>query len=212
MSFTIVEAEQRSDAWFQARAGRLTGSVASDMLAEIKSGESAGRRNLRTRLVVERLVGAPQEDSFISAPMQWGIDHEPDAFAAYEAVTGNLARSTGFLSHDTLMAGCSLDGHVGDFDILVSLKCPTPTTHLGYLKAGTFPAAYVPQMLHELYITGAQEYHFLSFDPRWPEDLRVFFTTVKRDEAAIAAYAVKALTFLAEVDAEVEAVRGIRRV
>ena len=52
----------------------------------------------------------------------------------------------------------------------------------------------------------------MSFDPRWPEDLRVFFTTVKRDEAAIAAYVVKALTFLAEVDAEVEAVRGIRRV
>jgi hypothetical protein len=88
--FAIVEAEQRSEAWFRARAGRLTGSRAGDMLATIKSGEAAARRDLRTQLVVERLTGQPQEDAYVNAAMQWGIDHEAEAFAAYEAESGNL--------------------------------------------------------------------------------------------------------------------------
>ena len=56
-NFTIVEAEQRTPAWFAARAGRLTASRAKDMLAAIKTGEAAARRDLRIQLVVERLTG-----------------------------------------------------------------------------------------------------------------------------------------------------------
>jgi len=54
MAFTVIDAPQRSAEWFAARAGRLTGSVAADMLATIKSGEAAARRDLRTRLVGHR--------------------------------------------------------------------------------------------------------------------------------------------------------------
>src|SRR5512138_1556915 len=115
-SFRIVDAEQRSPAWFQARVGRLTGSRAGDMLATIKSGEAAARRDLRTQLVCERLTGQVQEEAFIDAAMQRGIDCEPLAFAAYEAHTGTLVQRSGFLAHDTHMAGCSLDGHVGEFE------------------------------------------------------------------------------------------------
>ena len=43
--------EQRSPEWFTVRAGKLTGSAAKDMLAEIKSGEAAARRDLRYKLV-----------------------------------------------------------------------------------------------------------------------------------------------------------------
>lgn len=202
MNFTVIDVPQRSPEWFAARLGRLTGSVAKDMLAEIKTGEAAARRDLRTRLVVERLTGRRDEDTFTNAAMEWGTLHEDDAFAAYEATTGNIAIRTGFCQHDSIMAGASLDGHVGQFDVLVSLKCPKSATHLGYLRGGVMPSSYVPQMLHELWITGAKEYHFLSFDPRFDGKLQTFFVSVKRDEAAIAAYEKKALAFLAEVDAE----------
>lgn len=210
MSFTVVDVPQRSAEWFQARLGRLTGSVAKDMLAEIKSGEAAARRDLRTRLMVERLTQRPAEDDFINAAMQWGLDHEDDAFAAYEATTGNIARRTGFCQHDTLMAGCSLDGHVGEFDVLVSLKCPKSATHFSYLRSpGVMPAVHVPQMLHELWMTGAKEYHFLSFDPRFDGTLQTFFVSVPRDEAAIATYERKALAFLGEVENELLTVRTL---
>jgi hypothetical protein len=66
--------------------------------------------------------------------MQWGIDHEAEAFAAYEAESGNLVRRTGFLTHTDLLVGCSLDGDVEDFAGIVEIKCPKSATHYGYLK------------------------------------------------------------------------------
>jgi hypothetical protein len=47
--------EQRSEEWFQARLGLVTASRVADVLAKIKSGESASRRNYKIQLVSERL-------------------------------------------------------------------------------------------------------------------------------------------------------------
>ncbi len=109
-AFSVVDAEQRSPEWFLARLGRLTGSRAADMLATIKTGEAAARRDLRIQLVCERLTQTLQEDAFVNAAMQRGIELEPAAFRAYEALTGDLAQRTGFLAHDTLAIGCWVSG------------------------------------------------------------------------------------------------------
>lgn len=206
-AFTIIDAAQRSPEWFMARLGRLTGSRAADMLATIKSGEAAARRDLRVQLVVERLTQTLQEDAFVNAVMQRGIDMEPAAFIAYEARTGQFADRTGFLAHKTLAIGCSLDGHVGDFDGILEVKCPKSATHLGYLKGGGVPASYLPQITHNLWVSGAAWCDFLSFDDRFPPALQTFLVRVDRDEAAIDAYAKTALAFLAEVERETEAMR-----
>lgn len=199
---------QRSPEWFQARAGLLTGSAAGDMLATIKTGEAAARRDLRTRLVTERLTNSPQEDTFINAAIQRGIDCEPLALQAYARITGELPELAGFCAHDTILAGCSPDAHVGDWHTLVSLKCPKSSTHLGYIKAGTFPSTYEPQMLHELWITGARAYDFLSWDDRFPERLQTFHVRVLRDDAKVDAYAAKAMAFLDEVQLETDGLLG----
>ena len=203
--------EQRTSDWFDVRLGKLTGSSAADMLATIKSGEAAARRDLRTRIVLERITGRGQEDGYVNAVMQRGIDLEPAAMAAYEMLTGQIALTCGFVSHDSMPAGCSPDGYVGEWQGLLSLKCPKSATHLGYLKSGVFPKDYEPQMLHELWITGAEFYDFLSFDDRFPDELQAFYVRVPRDEAAVQAYAVKAEAFLAEVDEELAFVRTLSR-
>lgn len=205
MTFRLVDADQRSDEWRLVRCGRLTGSRACDMLATIKSGEAAARRDLRLQLVCERLTESPQDSLFINADMQRGIDKEPDAIAAYEALTGDLIRASGFLAHNEYMAGCSLDGHVGNFDGIVELKCPKSATHIRYLRGGAMPTDYLPQVLHNLWITGAAWCDFLSFDDRFPVGLQVFRVRVTRDQAAIDEYEKKALAFLAEVDRDTEA-------
>lgn len=210
MTFTIHDMPQRSDEWFSARLGKLTGSCAKDMLSTIKSGgEASGRRNLRVRLMLERITQKSQEDDYINADMQRGIDLEPAALAAFEMRTGLLAMSCGFVSLDGLPVGCSPDGYCGEWTDLVSLKCPKSATHLGYLLGGGMPAEYVPQMLHELWVTGAQRYHFLSFDDRFPEELHTFYVCVERDELAVKSYELAARLFLSEVDKEVETVRGL---
>lgn len=209
-AFTVITADQRSPEWFHARLGRLTGSRAADMLATVQKGEAAARRDLRTQLVCERLTGSLQEDGFINAAMQRGIDCEPLAFAAYESLTGNVAERTGFLSHNTLQVGCSLDGHIGAFAGILEAKCPKSATHLSYLRSGKVPAAYLPQIVHNLWVSGAAWADFLSFDDRFPPPLQTFLVRVDRNEQEITSYALAAALFLSEVEAEVEAVKGLR--
>lgn len=209
-NFVVLDCEQRSEAWRQARAGRATASRGADVLDVKKDGtEGARRRDYRLQLALERITGQPQESGYVNDEMRRGTDLEPLALAAYEALTGNLAVHTGFLSHRDLMAGCSLDGHVGDFDVLVSLKCPKSATHLKNLRDARVPSDYIGQMLHELFITGAAEYHFLSFDDRFPEGLQTALVRVKRDDQAVGEYERQLVKFLAEVQNEVDAVRTL---
>ena len=202
--FLIIDAAQRSPEWFQARLGKLTGSVAKDMLAKTAKGEpTAGRRNLLLRLVLERLTGKPQENDFISPAMQAGIDREPFAFAAYEALTGNVVERSGFITHTTLMAGCSLDGHLNGFQKLLSIKCRQPAAHLDFLRSHKVPPDAMAQIRHELWITGAQEHDYFSWNPDFPGEMQSRVITVKREDADIQSYAEAALIFLREIDTEV---------
>lgn len=207
MTFTLCLADQRTEEWRAARCGRLTGSRAGDMLASIKSGEAAARRDYRMQLVCERLTGEPQDDVFVNAAMQWGVDHESAAFAAYEALTGEVVLRSGFLTCDDLLAGCSLDGHLTNFAGIVELKCPKSSTHLRYLKDGVVPKEHMPQITHNLWITGAGFCDFLSYDPRFPQNLQTFLVRVERADVDLKDYETKALAFLAEVERDYQAIR-----
>lgn len=209
MSFTVIDAPQRSQEWKRARAGRLTASRAKDMLATIKSGEAAARRDLRIQLVVERLTGEPQDSDFVNADMQRGIDLESDAFAAFESVTGTVADRCGFIAHDELLMGCSPDGVLDGYRGLLELKVPRSATHLGYIRAGAIPPEHRPQLLHALLVTGADYIDFMSFDPRFPPDMRTFYRRLERDEREIEEYRKKAAAFLDEVEQELRALQTI---
>jgi YqaJ-like viral recombinase domain len=173
-------------------------------MAVIKSGEAAARRNLRIQLVLERITHRSQENDYQSRAMEIGIEREADARAEYSALTGNIVEQSGFLAHPELLAGCSLDGHVGNFDLLVELKCPQPGTHYGYLRSGIIPTAYQWQIVHSLWLTGARACDWLSFCPDFPEPLRTRLVTVKREHCQLEAYEQKVRSFLSEVDRELE--------
>lgn len=202
MAFTLIECEQRSPAWFAARLGRVTSSRANAMLTTLKGGgEAAGRRNLRATLMLERLTGVGEARDFHSPAMQQGIDRERDAIGLYEVITGNVVQFTGFLAHPTLMAGASLDGHLGNCEWLVEVKAPLPATHLEYFLTGTIPKDYADQMLHQMYITGAKGCDFVSYNPDFPAKARIKLVSVPRREELIAAHDAALQTFLGEVDA-----------
>ena len=140
--------EQRTEQWYADRLGHATGSRASDILA---GKDTQARRGYLTQIVTERLTGR-QQDGYINADMQRGIDIEPIARAAYQA-SRELVDEVGFVRHPTIQwFGASPDGLVGD-DGLIELKCPRSTTHLDYWQSGKPPAKYVPQMLAQLSCT-----------------------------------------------------------
>lgn len=188
---------QGSEEWFAARCGHATASRFKDILAKIKSGEAASRRNYRAQLVAERMTGKPAE-SFSNAAMEWGTAQEPYARMQYEALRGALVEETGFIHHQTIeFCGASPDGLVGA-DGLVEFKCPNTATHIETVLSGMSPD-HMPQVQGQLWITGRQWCDFVSFDPRMPENLQVFIHRVERDDAYIKALEVAVVEFLSGV-------------
>jgi hypothetical protein len=208
MNFTVHEVAQRSPEWFALRVGLLTGSCAGAVIQERKrgTGELAVRRDLRKRLVCERLTGLGVDDvPYLPHYMQRGADLEPAAFAAYEAQTGLVANSVGFVSHLTLKAGCSPDGQVGGFAGIVELKCPKSVTHLEYFQSPeTLRQEYFGQAIHALWLTGAEWCDLCSFDDRFKPELELVRVRVNRADLDLQAYELAVMLFLSEVDAEVE--------
>lgn len=178
--------EQRSEAWFKARAGRLTASRFSDVMNVLKDGSpGANRRALVTLLAVERLTGETM-DTFQNDAMRRGTELEPEARAAYEAHTGELVEEVGFVVHPVLdFVGVSPDGLLGD-DGLVELKCPANMAkHLDALRSNDHAKEYRWQLQGQLWVTGRDWVDAVSFDPRFPDHLRLAIFRVQRDEIAI---------------------------
>ena len=200
MTFTIHTSPQGTPEWLQARAGCVTGSRASDVLAKIKSGEAAARRDYRHQLLAERLTGRPEDSGFTNAAMQWGTEQEPFARMAYEAATGNMVRETGFIRLDAQPVGCSLDGDVDEFTGIIEIKCPKTSTHVSWMLAGKLPSQHVAQITHNLWVTGAKWCDFVSYDPRLPENMRLFIVRVTREELDLTGYATDLAQFIVELD------------
>lgn len=189
---------QGSEAWRKERAGHCTASRFKDVLAKIKTGEAAARRNYRVQLVTERLTGIPSE-GYKSAAMQFGLDTEPLARLAYEARTGEIVIETGFLPHGAIdWCGASPDGLIGDGG--VELKCPESHTHLEWLLDGICPLEHVAQVQGQMSVTGRPWWDFVSYDPRFPKNLQLLIVRVSRDDAYIAELERQVQIFLREVD------------
>jgi putative phage-type endonuclease len=193
-----VTVEQGTTEWMALRNGKVTASRIADVLSKGRSGESAGRKNYRTELVVQRLTGQPGE-SFTNSAMEWGTATEPMARVAYEVAKGNFVEQVAFVDHPSIANfGCSPDGVIDDG--LIEIKCPNSSTHIEYLTDDKPPAKYVPQMQCQMAVTGAKWCDFVSFDPRLPEDLQLFVVRLERDDEYIEAMEEEVKKFLGEVD------------
>jgi putative phage-type endonuclease len=199
----ILDFPQGSAEWLASRAGKVTASRISDVLAKIKSGEAAARRDYRAQLVAEILTGKPQEDGFVNDAMKWGTENEPFARAAYEVDRGILVDQVGLVLHPEIdRAAASPDG-LADIG-LVEIKCPKTATHLEYLLAGEVPEKYRNQMLWQMACTERPWCDFVSFDPRLPQDLELFVVRLNRDDEAIKKMEAEVRKFLDEVDEVIE--------
>lgn len=191
--------DQGSAAWHQIRLGKVTASRVADVVAKTKSGPSASRANYMAQLVAERLTGTPTE-SYTNGAMQWGTDMEPEARTAYEFLHNAAVAEIGFVDHPTIaMSGASPDGLVGD-DGLVEIKCPNTATHIETLRSGTVPGKYVTQMLWQMACTGRRWCDFCSYDPRMPDNMRLFVQRVHWNGERIAELEAEVSAFLSELD------------
>lgn len=191
---------QGTAAWLAERAGHATASRFKDILAQIRSGEAASRRNYRVQLITERLTGIPA-NGYTNAAMQWGVDNEPFARMAYEAATGAVVEETGFLKHPSIpWCGASPDGLI-DADGGIEIKCPFESSvHVETLIAQRMPPDHLAQVQGCLWVSGRRWWDFISYDPRMPAHLRLFVQRIQRDDVYIQRLAKEVADFLAEVE------------
>jgi putative phage-type endonuclease len=201
--------EQRTDEWYAARLGKVTASSLYKVLAKTKTGYGADRANYMTQLVLERVTGT-KADSYSNAAMQWGIDQEPFARAAYEASRGVLVEEVAFLPHPTIeMAGASPDGLVDDKG-MVEIKCPDSKTALEcWLSDNPVENKYFAQMQWQMCCADRDWCDYVVFDPRMPAKAQLFIDRVERDDEWLEATEAEVVKFLAEVDAKVAALKKI---
>jgi putative phage-type endonuclease len=201
--------EQRTEEWFSARLGKVTASSLYKVLAKTKTGYGADRGNYMTQLVLERVTGSKAE-SYTNASMQWGIDQEPFARAAYEASRGVMVDEVGFIPHPSIeAAGASPDGLVGD-DGMVEIKCPDSKTALEcWLSDTPVEGKYFAQMQWQMRCADRSWCDYVVFDPRMPTKAQLFVTRVHRDDEWLSVTEGEVVKFLAEVDAKVAALKKI---
>jgi hypothetical protein len=173
---------QGSPEWFQQRLGKVTASRVADVVAKTKSGPSASRANYMAQLIAERLTDNVQE-SFTNGAMQWGTEKEPEARAAYEFYRNETVKEIGL---------------VGD-DGMVEIKCPNTATHLETLLGQMIPSKYHNQMQWQMACAGRQWCDFVSYDPRLPENMRLFVKRMPRDDIRIKELETEVAGFLLEI-------------
>lgn len=190
--------DQRSEAWFAERAGKITASRMHDVMLErdrkpFKSGPRKGQpkpppkavMDYACQLAAERLTGRPRKQ-IKAAALQWGQDVEPAAVAAYQAETGEIVTMCGFILHPEYdFIGASPDFLVGD-NGGGEIKSPESSeVHLETLLCG-LPPEHIEQIQGGLWVTGRQWWDFVSFHPDFPGELRTYIQRVTRDDEYIA--------------------------
>jgi putative phage-type endonuclease len=200
--------EQRTEEWFQQRLGKVTASRISDVIAKTKTGVSTSRQNYLIQLVSERLTGK-KGDSFVNQAMLDGIEREDAARKLYEIEKNISVSEVGFFEHPIIsMSGASPDGAVhaeieGKYAGLIEIKCPIETTHTNTLMSKSVPSKYLPQIQWQMACVGARWVDFVSYNPNFPDAMKIFIARVDRDDSYIAELEAEVIKFLDEVDATI---------
>jgi putative phage-type endonuclease len=182
----LITGPQGTQAWQLMRCGKVTASRIADVMSYKKNGEESNdRRQYRMQIVTEMLTGLPTDYGFESFDMKWGKEQEPFARLIYGDLAQSHVDQIAFAQHPQILhAGASPDGLIGK-DGLLEIKCPRSFTHINYILDDVVPEDYKPQMLWQMACTGRAWCDFMSYDPRMPENLRVFIKRFNRDNAVI---------------------------
>lgn len=160
----VIQCEQYSDEWWEARRGIPTAS-SFDRIITPSGKLSAQADDYINELIGERVCLTPKffTDRPQSRAMANGTDCEPQARSWYELEHADVQR-VGFIMTDDGRFGCSPDGLVGANGLL-ELKCPMLKTQVKYLRAGGLPPEYKPQVHGQLVVTGREWVDFVSYAP-----------------------------------------------
>lgn len=200
----VVNCEQGSPEWHQARAGCITASMFSVARQRLKTGPSKGdysaaAKDYAFRLAIERISGQPLDEGFETWQMRRGHELEPQARAEHEAQTGLIVRRAGFVLTDDRMFGASADGLIGH-DGGAEYKCLVAPDRLRDVLIGDDLSDFIDQIQGCMWISGRKWWHFGLYCPALaPVGKQFFYRRVERDDEHIDAMEADLVRFSALV-------------
>jgi hypothetical protein len=200
MPAEIINCDQGSPEWFEARRGIPTASEFHTVLAK---GEGKTRRSYMLKLAGEIITGTVA-DGYSNAHMERGKDMEADARAEYEFMTDRTVEGVGFIRNGR--AGASPDGLILSGQSLIEIKTKLPHLLIDTILKGDLPTDHRAQCQGALWVAEKDHLDFVAY---WP-GLPLFVKPVFRDETYIATLADEVARFNDELDAVVERVRSYR--
>lgn len=174
----ILDLQQRSEEWFKARLGVITGSRAIGVFR-------SNNLTLVDEMIAERMTQSVEE-SFTSKAMEHGVLFEPEALKSYNERTKNSAQEVGFCVHDKYdWLAVSPDALIFRDNIAVGaveIKCPSSKKHIEYIRQNKIPNEYKHQIFHYFIVIDTLQFlDFCSYDPR-NRDLNTHIVRVTREE------------------------------
>jgi putative phage-type endonuclease len=173
----IIDLEQGSEGWLLWRRAGLGSSDAAVLVL----GESWGKT---PQDLLKEKAGLERRGDHQSPSMSFGKRMEPRIRKWYEELMGFESPPLCCLhdQHDFLKA--SLDGwHPAG--IILEIKCANRRDHQDALD-GFVPEKYVPQVDHQLLVTGGKVVHYVSYHSRMDVGERYTLVTHHRDEGRLA--------------------------
>ena len=169
----IIDVEQGTDEWLEARRGMITASTVGQLVTPrtIQPAANPESRALVARLAAERITGWV-DDTYQSADMIRGTLDEPHARDAYAKATGITVEECGLMVRDLddgVRLGYSPDGLVGDVG-LIEVKSRKPGKHIQTVMADQVPVEYMAQIQAGLLVSGRAWCDYISYSgglPLW---------------------------------------------
>jgi hypothetical protein len=187
----IIEAEQRSEGWHNARLGVFTSSEIYRLMTKPKLKSevlSEGAKTYILEKVAESLTGI-REEVFTTPAMQWGIDNEPLAKRHLARLNGWTIEETSFIKVDSLNYGGSGDGWIREINGALEVKCLNTSNHLQEIRDSEDLKANLPkrfwQVLSDAYLRECDVAVLAWFDPRVPNDYGLFTKQFKVEQADV---------------------------
>lgn len=174
----IIDVQQGSSEWFEARLGLPTASHFATIMADGKDGgESMTRTQYLHRLAGEIITERPAEETFKSRAMERGKEMEPEAIEDYERRKGVSIRRVGLGINFAGLhrCGASPDGLVG-FDGGLETKTMRADLMIALLEKGVrLQPQHRAQVQGNMHVFERDHWDFKIFWPRLPDyTVRVF--------------------------------------
>lgn len=190
-----MKMEQRSKDWQEIRRGRFTASEIHKLM-----GKDCGENLTDWPKTAQTYILSKVAETFAepmpeakSNSLSWGIEHEDEAKAYYEALYKEEIENIGFVIWpENKDCGCSPDGIVKGKLKGLEVKCPfTLESHLEAFMIDTnkdfkkLKPEYYWQVQSSMLFLNYQTWDFVSYHPNFNKETRISCIEIIRDDKDI---------------------------